>query len=235
VLEAEGFATVALANVRPHAERARPPRSLYCEFPLGRPLGIPGDAAFQHRVLRAAFDLLRVPTDELPVLRDFDETIVADTSEVLACTLPPRFDATLAPAQDEALALRPAHRRAAEQRRAGTDVGRRITADEVPDMLGRLARSVTAADTIAALAAEGVDVGDLRDIGGDIRQYYEEVAVELAGHVPAARSAERWFFTETEAGALLIDVAAALRNQSAAPPVWMYVIPGSWHRPRPSA
>jgi hypothetical protein len=95
--------------------------------------------------------------------------------------------------------------------------------------------SCRAADTIAALAAEGVDVGDLRDIGGDIRQYYEEVAVELAGHVPAARSAERWFFTETEAGALLIDVAAALRDQGAKPPVWMYVIPGSWHRPRPSA
>jgi len=39
-------------------ERSHPPRALHCEFPLGRPLGRPGDAAFQRRVLVAALRLL---------------------------------------------------------------------------------------------------------------------------------------------------------------------------------
>src|SRR5581483_2129988 len=49
-LEARGLATVQLASTRSYVERMRPPRSLYCEFPFGRPLGKPGDAALQHRV-----------------------------------------------------------------------------------------------------------------------------------------------------------------------------------------
>ena len=37
----------------------------------------------------------------------------------------------------------------------------------------------------------------------DVRAYYEEAAMALAGHVPATRQAESWFFRSTESGALL--------------------------------
>lgn len=47
----------------------QPPRALWVTFPLGRPLGKPGDAAFQLGVIRAALDLL--DRSEGPVLEDY--------------------------------------------------------------------------------------------------------------------------------------------------------------------
>ena len=49
----------------------QPPRSLWVPFPLGRPLGVPHDTAFQHRVIAAALALLDRPSG--PVLEDFPE------------------------------------------------------------------------------------------------------------------------------------------------------------------
>jgi len=57
-LEEEGLATVAIALIRPQAERTKPPRALWVPFELGRPLGPPSDAAFQKRVLLAALHML---------------------------------------------------------------------------------------------------------------------------------------------------------------------------------
>ena len=56
-LEASGLATVSLLSNRAQAETIGPPRGLYCEFPLGRPLGKPLDAAYQRRVLDAGEDV----------------------------------------------------------------------------------------------------------------------------------------------------------------------------------
>ena len=84
VLEASGLSTVALASVRGQAERMKAPRALYCEFPLGRPLGAPDDPALQHRVLAAAFGLLATPADEVPVLATFPEVLEDASDEPLA-------------------------------------------------------------------------------------------------------------------------------------------------------
>ena len=53
-------------------------------FELGRPLGVPNDAAWQTRVLQSALELIEVP--EGPVLIDFpDDAPVPDEPAVLAC------------------------------------------------------------------------------------------------------------------------------------------------------
>ncbi|HWD56861.1 MAG TPA: hypothetical protein VG308_01175 [Stellaceae bacterium] len=57
-LEEEGIASVAIALIRPQAEKTRPPRALFVPFELGRPIGPPGDPAFQKRVIRAALGML---------------------------------------------------------------------------------------------------------------------------------------------------------------------------------
>ena len=49
--------TVLIGLVPQHVDRMRPPRALLVPFELGRPLGAPGDPAFQHRVLDAALQL----------------------------------------------------------------------------------------------------------------------------------------------------------------------------------
>jgi D-proline reductase (dithiol) PrdB len=51
----------------------QPPRALWVSFPLGRPMGKPGDAAFQHRVINAALNLLK--QEGGPVLADYPEDV----------------------------------------------------------------------------------------------------------------------------------------------------------------
>ena len=71
VLEANGIATTSISMVREHSEKVKPPRALFVPFPFGHALGRPNAPELQHRVLRAALDLLAAP--EGPVLRDFPD------------------------------------------------------------------------------------------------------------------------------------------------------------------
>ena len=58
LFEAEGFATVLVGFVREHLEAYQPPRALWLDFPMGRPMGKPNDPEYQKRVIRSAFALL---------------------------------------------------------------------------------------------------------------------------------------------------------------------------------
>ncbi|MGH2599075.1 MAG: selenoprotein B, partial [Dehalococcoidia bacterium] len=71
VLEAAGLSTASISLVREHTEAIKPPRALFVPFPFGSALGRPDDPDLQHRVLRAALELLTEP--EGPVLRDFPD------------------------------------------------------------------------------------------------------------------------------------------------------------------
>lgn len=61
--------TTGISLVRENTASIRPPRSLWVSFPLGRPLGKPGDREFQHKVIRHALDLLE--REDGPVLENF--------------------------------------------------------------------------------------------------------------------------------------------------------------------
>lgn len=79
ILEREGLQTTGISLVRENAAHLRPPRSLWVSFPLGRPLGKPNDAAFQHRVIAATLNLLMRPNG--PVLEDYPEDAPAVTAD----------------------------------------------------------------------------------------------------------------------------------------------------------
>jgi D-proline reductase (dithiol) PrdB len=81
-LERAGIMTTGISLVRENAQSMQPPRSLWVSFPLGRPLGVPDDVAFQHRVITAALTLLE--RGQGPVLEDFPE----DAPEVQLETAP---------------------------------------------------------------------------------------------------------------------------------------------------
>jgi hypothetical protein len=218
VFEAEGLATVALGSVRAQIERTAPPRGLWCDFPLGRPLGKPADPDFQHRVLAHAFRLLDAPG---PVFEVFDEAIPDDGSEVLACPLPPRHDPNAHPAVDEARGLRPAYDRAVARYGERAGAGRVVDADHVPDALEALVRVAGGADWKAA----GIPGVPAR-VAQDVRGYYETAALGLADHVPAAWAGTRWFFDHTEGGKVVLAARAAMRDAGAKQPVWFYMAPG---------
>ena len=217
VFESAGLATVTLISVRDVAERSRPPRALYCEFPLGRPLGKPLDPVYQRRVLDAAFALLEA--SEGPVLEDFPDVITSEVENAVACALPPRFDPDVPPAVDEARALRDAYDRAYEAT-GRTSVGRIVDVDGIPDALAAFARIVDGTEwTEAGLPGFGIDTVL------DIRAYYEELCPQLAGGVPDAWASEHWFYEETEAGRLIQAARRVMRDQGAPMMIWFYMAP----------
>jgi hypothetical protein len=218
VFEQAGLATVGISLVRGQAERARAPRMLHCEFPLGRPLGRPHDADFQHQVLAAAFGLLQ--RTDVPVLEDFPVTIIDEADAPLSCALPPRHNAALDPALDEYDGLRPAW-----DRRFAATGHTSVVRFGGPNPL----RSVIA--TLVAIAGgepwsgTGITAPQLGQAAADIRAFYEEVALELAGHTPAARQSESWLYRQTEMGLLLRRAQAALKADDAPREAWFRLVP----------
>ena len=96
-LERQGIPTASISLVREHTETIRPPRALWVTFELGRPLGIPDDADFQRRVLRATAGLLE-RTDG-PLIVDYPEEVAEEadfTGWACPINLAPQATDTLA-------------------------------------------------------------------------------------------------------------------------------------------
>ncbi|HEY5331899.1 MAG TPA: glycine/sarcosine/betaine reductase selenoprotein B family protein [Solirubrobacterales bacterium] len=219
-IEAAGIATVTISLVREVSERLAPPRSLFCRFPFGRPLGRPDDPAFQREVLLSAFGLLE--ERPAPVLRDFPIAVGAAEAP-LSCSVGLAHDPSLPPEVDEATALRPAYER---QRAASgrTNLGRVVDADELPDLVGSLIAFRDGADWEAV----GLDPST-RSVAADVRSYYEEAALSLADGPQAAHAGEAWFFEQTLTGTLLRDVHARLKAESPDHRErWFYVVPRAY-------
>lgn len=155
----------------------------------------------------AAFDLLAESSG--PALRDFPEKIDDEADEPLACPLPPREDPSLPEAVDEARALRPAYERTLA-RLGRTAVGRAVDAAGVPEAIAAFVKIAEGAPWKEA----GVP-GHPLDAAKDIMNYYEEAALALVDHTPAARSAESWFYRKTAAGAALKTARKVMRDQGA--------------------
>ncbi len=199
------------------AERIAPPRTLYCEFPLGRPLGRPDDAELQRNVLTRGLGLL---SETASVFDTYPEIIESDETP-LSCALPPRFDASLPPAVDEARGLRAAYDRAREANRV-TAVGRAIDVDTIESALDALHQWAQGAPwkEVALPGKNTVAVCH------DIRAYYTEAALELATAPAGSRSVEAWFYEDTEAGKTMMAARAALEAQGAPFGFWFYMAPG---------
>jgi hypothetical protein len=220
VFEAAGLATVGLSLVRGQAERVRAPRMLHCQFPLGRPLGRPCDPDFQHDVLRRALALLS--RTDVPVLVDHPEVIDDEAEQPAACPLPARFDGDVAPAVSEVRGLRAAYDR--QLARTGRSlVGRVGDADDIEELV---ARFVSIAQG-AAYVDVGFDDHTVLAASQDIRAYYEEAALALLDHVPAARQAESWFYQSTATGAVLRAARDALKAADAPGLVTGYLLPAT--------
>lgn len=211
---------MALASVRGQVMRLHPPRALLVHFPLGRPLGRPHDADLQRNVLDAAFALLRRPSG--PVLEEYPERIEDAAEEPLSCPVPPRLDPAAPPAVEEARGLRPAYERALAAHGGRTLLGRVIDVDQVPAAVGALVRIAAGTPWKEA----GLP-GDPIQTVLDVRAYFEEAALSLAGHVPAARSAESWFYRRTETGRVVMGAREQMRRAGAPRPLWYYMAPAT--------
>lgn len=208
---------MTIGSIREQIYNTSPPRGLFCDFPLGRPVGKPNDPEFQHRVLKHAFRLLE---SDKPVIEDFAEAITDDTSETLVCSLPPRFDPDLHPAVDEAKGIRNAYDRAVEKYGHRAGAARLIEADDIPGAIEAFVR-VAEGTPWKEAGIPGIPAR----VAHDIRGYYEVAALELAAHTPAAWQGYRWYRDETEAGKVVRRAQLAMQEAGEKEGLWRFLMP----------
>ena len=214
VFEAAGLTTVAVALVREHAERVRPPRALWVPFYFGYAMGKPDAPDFQHQVLAAA--LATLDADVGPVLADYPEEAgpigMPQASEVSASSNGDAKPVGSRPldAAGEITALRGYYERWQEQR------GR--TAVGVTGIPQRRFRGII---RFLEAYAESDDA-DMDERPGDVSvpQFVRYCADDLKAFCYEARMAQRpndgeedihrWFWGETAVGALIDSITQRL-------------------------
>ena len=193
-LEVEGLSTTGISLVREHTEAMAPPRALWVPFPLGRPLGVPGDPAFQHRVVAAALALLDRPKG--PVLEDFPEPVPEDDArEPWSC--PVRFERVVdgqdlaGAARTELAGLAPWHALATRRR------GRTAA--------GTSGLAVEQCLELVIDACQWGDADDMRRLKAaveDLKTHYVEAVTAKPG-APPAGAADAMLWNESVLGRLL--------------------------------
>ena len=211
------MATVAIGSIRGQIYGTAPPRGLFCDFPLGRPLGVPGDAAFQRRVIERAFAMLERTQ---PSVEDYEVVIEDGETQPLVCPLPARMDPNAHPAIDEAKGLRPAYDRAIAKYGNRAGAVRLLDADSVPAAIESFIR-VAEGHPWKQAGIPGIPAR----VSQDIRGYYEMAAMEIADHTPAAWAGYRWFRDQTKTGEVIKKARDAMRDSGAKEPLWRFLMP----------
>ncbi|MEM8923626.1 MAG: hypothetical protein AAGD35_08975 [Actinomycetota bacterium] len=223
VLEEEGLATVSLGIVEGQLRSTAPPRGLFVDFPLGRPLGKPADPAFQRRVLDHAFSLLDATA---PTIETFDEPI-ADDGAVMACALPPIDDPDAHPAVAEARGIRAAYERTVARTDGRVGAHRVVAPDDIPAAIEAFIR-VAEGTPWKEAGIPGIPAR----VTQDIRGYYEAAALSLREHndlgnpdqAPGAFEATRWFLTETEAAKVILAARERMKADGVKQPIWQFLV-----------
>ena len=238
MLESHGIATTSISIIREHSEVVRPPRALWVPFPLGRPLGVADDPAFQTDVLRAALCLLE--TAESPTIADYphDAPDLVDGS-VWACALEmpePELSDLETSLRTEVDLLRPWYEES-RRRRGRTTVGiSGATPEQIDDVVGFI-----------VACAEGAGFTEppvsgphwrhpmpilLRHVVEDLRAFYQEaVAARPGQRPPTQREMHSWIFAETALGRVLIEIGRRIEAVGDRPLMIMrgFIIPeGFW-------
>ena len=205
-IEEAGIATVAIALIRPQAERTRPPRALWVPFELGRPFGPPSDPAFQKGVILAALRLLEADTGPV-LLADFPEDDPRETPD-------PRWHPPIEPAArgEAALAAEIAALAAPYQRscreRGRTTVGLSgmspaAAAEYVAAWLNGMPPASPVPDMSPILA--------LRFAVDDLKAYALEAAI-AGGTRPSSRQLGDWLWNQTATGAAIRELRRLLTD-----------------------
>jgi hypothetical protein len=221
-LEQDGIASAGISLIRPHTEKIRPPRALWVPFELGRPLGVPGDGAFQTRVLRALLGTLDAASG--PVLRDYLEDapdpFASDETSGWSCPVsfdrPPGEETLSVLVHQEILQLRPWYDLAFERRGRTTFGEAGLTIEQVADFLlawatGPRPESPHPELSSAQLLKLGVE---------ELKVFYLE-GVAARPSAISGRQAADWFWGETAAARLLVALREVCINAIEPDVRWM--------------
>ena len=211
-LEEQGIASVAIALIRPQAQRTRPPRALWVPFELGRPLGPPSEAEFQKRVLRAALGLLE-RRDGPILLADFPDDDPRERADPE--WRPPITPAPLSAADDgaalagallaELRALAPAYARSCTERLRST-VG---LSGLPPPECGKYVVAWVRGEWPASPVGDMSPILCLRFAIDDLKAYALEAAI-AGGTRPSSRQLGDWLWNDTALGAAVRALSSRL-------------------------
>jgi len=208
--EEEGLSTVLVGFVKEHMQAYQPPRALWLDFPMGRPLGKPNDPDYQKKVIRAAFELLERASG--PVLEDFQDVIPVKDGR-MGYAIPPEYvfsrsdvgdvDALLADVQAEIGALRPFYEKAVEARGRTTVGASELDIDKLAPHIAEFVKGEKPKSPRKGLSP----IPGLKLVIEDLQAFYSETRthrdsiddIELLG---------RWFWMETRAGLLIMWLEA---------------------------
>ncbi len=218
-LEAKGIPTTQISLIYEHTEAIRPPRALWVPFELGRPLGVPDDAAFQRKVILAALSLFAA--EKGPVLEAFPEeapVFSENTAEedTWACPVgfsPPREEETDLEARIQALMrevaeLRPWYDMGLEKR------GRTAMADFDPETAAGVLCDYLCGKDIGIPEKEISPAVALRLAAQDLKSFYFEAAISRPGaKTPDSKAFTNWYWTQTAAGQILKDIREKCANE----------------------
>ncbi len=183
---------------------------------LGRPFGVPGDAAFQRRVLLAALQLLE--REAGPVLEDFTEDAPLDARpapEGISCPVSfpaMKRDGSLAQnLKDEATQLQAWHDVAVRHHGRSTLGVTGLKPLEIVDYLARWLGGGAPAFTVT-----GATQGDtLKQACDELRAYYLEAKAVQPG-VHSSRSMQQWYWLDTAAGQAVLKLREIAANSAEA-------------------
>ena len=176
----------------------QPPRALWVPFPLGRPLGKPGDAAFQLDVIKTALKLL--DRSEGPVLEDYPhDAPPVEAEDVAVC--PVSFgqdsaddDSWKSRLNREISQLKPWYELSCRRRGGRTLVG---IADQLPEQNIQTLAQHLDEDLLPA------DIIWMKRAVEDIKAYYVEAMTAQPGdYDPQALQTQFW--QETSFGAAVL-------------------------------
>lgn len=225
-LEEEGIATVAIALIRPQAERTRPPRALWVPFELGRPLGPPSDPTFQRRVILAALGLLE-RRDGPVLLANFpdDDPREAPDPDWRAPRTGSAPDDLAAALEAEIAELAPAYRQSCAERGRTTVGLTGLTPSEAASYVAAWLRGpLPSASPVAELSP----VLCLRFAVDDLKAYALEAAIAGSAK-PSSRQLGDWLWNDSATGVAartLRTMLMASEDERAKLIGGMFMVPG---------
>lgn len=211
-LEEEGIPTVSISLIREHTAAIDPPRALWVPFMLGRPLGVPNDAAFQRKVLLSALRLLE--RESGPVLEDFPQDApyedLGEIADAPSCPVSfPRMrsEGTFVERFSDEISQLQAWHEAAVRRYGRTTLGMTgLSPRELGEFL-----AAWLSDAPRPVFREGMTMAGALKLAADELKtfYYEARAAQPGRHAPA--DVQNWFWLETAAGQSFV----AIRDKAA--------------------
>jgi len=214
-LEEEGIPTTQISLVREHTVALAPPRALWVPFMLGRPFGVPNDAAFQREVLLAALKLLE--RENGPILEDFPVDAPHDSLSPppagLACPVSfPQMkpEGTLAEKLADEVSQLQAWHAVAIRHRGRTTLGvTGLSPAEIADYLKSWLNG-----NVPTTFRDDISQGDALKLACDELKayYYEAKAVQPGQH--SDKSIQSWFWLDTVASRVFLQIRAIARDST---------------------